>query len=619
MSEVVISEQEKDLQIVAGIDLISSEVDSSLDQLQYGVNQIVQAVLSDPTMSEAFFKYADGVWEDELYLAWPDRKERVAFNMIPLVTSSEKTEAAKHLVTNLTRAKVGAVGAIAKDPKLRAFMEKGLPEITIEIMRAALADPNAVQQMLTNYRLRFDTFSPSSGGKMQQLELNGGEPQADILCTATYKLLRKMLEIYMRENNVPAEDMRAILCHIELPIDQVATRLAQIYRKNRIAYGGQLPEQCNVGIFAFRDPDTGKNRNILSNTEAAQSVPYFEANQTVDKAQAFCLFDITGFREVHHESGAIHLLPILKDGTEVHMIRRLHGEPMENIDLWHKLRDARPEIYYKVIGLQHKIHNPDGHAIPTWMWMNPLNSWLTDKKLDALLSDPVMDERFGIRRQVKEVLAENGLTDDDAEEAMAAVEGYMPETLLVTTDRIEELSNRPEWVIKLGTLMGHSGEGVFVGTHMPVDELPEQMLVAALEALSQVGIDFSEYASFAEIAGSFDNGHAEQEEKIRDILWQQLVVYCATTGDAIAQRRAESQYTEAVMCHSKGSGDFRVESHEGIRYDFNPQTFGDEGVHVILRVTQAEHRTNVTGGVGGVGAIIQEDLAKIVIESTKFI
>ncbi len=464
---------------------------------------------------------------------------------------------------------------------LQKYLEEGpfgkYDEIILEIMSSNPLDP-----FLQPFHWRHNTYSPLVPHLQSQcalIETNGGEPQGDVIIEAAIRFNERVLELLF---DLPENSLN----FGPYPCDQTLN-----FMKGR---SQTLP---NLGFMTWK-----ANRTSLSLEEANHSVQEW-SNRYGGMAVTF---DPREIEAITLKDGR-YTIHVLVDGKrfQIDYVRRLFCEPMENVDLLHEFREKKPSIYYKFIGKYHGEHNPEGFNLAS-IFLNPLNSWSTDKKLDAILGNPDLRERFKVNELLEQVLAIpelvrvlnvpnkvlNPLRDDPMDIStvpvtMEVVIEYLNQSIpaayplrrqknalynndsspqgCLSEEQIYKIQhNREKWVLKNGSLIGHSGENIYVGCDFDLHEVPTVIL---------------------EQGGDHDR------------IWELLIAEALHFGDSLVVKNCPG-YEVPVLFPE----DFQVRQ---MRIDINPQVINGIVTQMIARVS-SQAKTNITGGYGGIGCLVKK-------------
>jgi|GEM_PF-2312953 len=635
---------------------------------QTALIDLVQSIVQDPSQSEALEKIVNQRQQEGLLLTdlEVNTTSTIDISLVPIYVSQEKEDQLRQTISDLTHVKGAVVEAARSNQDLQEYLLEGLADISKEIHRANLS------RLPQHLRLRYDTFTDLGGDYVRQIELNGGEPQGDVIMTKVVEVARDICELYFKNRGISDKRIQQCFESLETPVNQCAKVAHAAYRHFRKKCPS-LPEAGNCGVFAFRDPITRAPLSSLSNAEANQSEQYYARSDRFSRSLAFDPFDIIDFEEHTDNFGKSFVVPIVESGTgnertSIHFIRRLHGEPMENTEVWQTLKEKRPEIYYKFIGKEHEVHNPRGLTVPSELFMNPLNSLMTDKKLDAILTDERLIERFGICGALKESLLQNQVASSKreayslAKEKLTRVQQVVSRTRALrgfdaglfesdnnrqgtlSDDEVSEIvANRAKYVVKLGTLTGHSGTGVFVGSHLDVSEVPIEALsdVSENEENRILGIALAAKPDIADRLESHykqkqtlksaaayqqaikglqetlqELNMREADVALQDIYWKGLIQYALSSEQAIIQERADSQKGPVIVASTNGGKGLQVSEVKEYNLDLNPQAFFDEMSYIVIRASSLA-KANITGGYGCLVPCFPAEVADKVYELYK--
>jgi hypothetical protein len=537
--------------------------------------------------------------------------------------------------------------------------EGELPEIALEIMEANPFDP--LQDTL-RWRMDSSHSLDDSEGPFYEVELNGGEPQGD-------GIIANGIQVFETEAS------RIMGQPIEVspkPNIQMMDVLVDAYRKRSGSDGTPV-----VGYFAW------KQRNSLSPAEAEYTAHAYKELYAGDSVA----FDPREIEDIFVREDGMTVVRVRvqredhQDGephfVDVDMVRRLHGEPMENMDLWEDFRAQRPDLYYKFIGKPHAVHNVNGISLRGQM-INPLNSWATHKGLAAILSDSRMRAEFGIDElmhrmnfdeRLRQALAVDTLQalqrdpDLDMDESLHQAAGrYIPWTRALIREaacpgeygfnesQIDEIkTHREQYVVKQGSLVGHSGEGVHVGARLQLHELDLDVLKAMDVEKLAYALDFDpdSTASMLETVqgdleleqlirkallnwttrmrqNDYDGVDESERAAVLDNAWSHLVESTLRQRDAIVMERIPFNIVNAAFVRPKVKSDMGfddgVVSVDDDDYeltvvesmvDLNPQLVDGHYALMISRVTAASQpKTNITGGYGGLAPVLPRSEAQ---------
>ena len=617
--ELVSSDQKSSAELPARPPLLVVEAEysgESIDHCAEAIHRLIQSALRDKNISARLLTRFDEAQAKDLYLQKLDSSERffLSASVTPIVLPLVQEERLREMAHAISVTKLAIVEQAGENKDLLEFLLQGIGPIGREIMCANLG------RLPDHLRTRFDTYT-SLGSNYSPapavLELNGGEPRSDLGSSRMNEIVVGLLLDYLRtrslelqKSGLAAPTEREILkCFPAtlLPIERVIERICEVYSKQREA-APQMPERFNVGLLVFENPSNDAPLCPISSHEARRSSAYYEAYENIDVAVGFNPFDIVGF-ESAPEGPAGAVVPIVRDETgnpvRVDFIRRLHGEPMENLEVWEKLKSERPHIYFPFTGVSDPIHNPAEarRFIPTWRWMNPLNSLLTCKRLDAIVTDPALQDRFCVRQAIFEYLSSRQ-GEWSVSECLANAESnlllsghYTPWTRALqgdnqaglypgdhdrrgtlTQEQIEHIkSNRSEYVVKLDP-WGFGGNGVMVGNNFEIADLPDDIFAELRACIDQ---------------GQFDDDFIPDSLNTNDMFWSQMVDVALQRGESIVQRFVSPQpypVTRLVTINGKSA----VELQQIGDTDVCVSCIGSEMQNILGRASQGG-RTNVTG------------------------
>lgn len=480
--------------------------------IQQQLTLVVMRSLFTRSISDYLCEEFGNVQRKDLFIIDPVTSERsyIDASIVPLVLSASQERKLRNSVSAIMKAKVALIESSHENDDLKAFLFDGVPQICTEIVSNSLAT------LPDHIRGRIDTMTNPERGNVNVLETNANEPQGDTSLSTISRAIHAHLRRYLSHIGANEEEISECFEGLELPACQVAKKIVTVLKEKKSQYP-TMPDEFNIGILAMKDPVTRKPIGKVSNVEADNIVPYFESIEGIKKALSFDVFDICGFLSLDDKSH----IPIVKCRSEekeekfpLHFIRRMQGALFSNSRVWEVLKKERPEIYYNFIGKQDETYNPNGKRIPAWMWMNPLNPFLTDKKLDAILSDIRLRERFNVERALSTYLAKRKEADsqepqspdtlleaskiikecersiagtrmlsvyetkaDDGSFQRGLYNGDSNSLGVISDAELEEIKrNRRKYVVKTNTLFGHSGSGVYIGKGLALDEIPAKVI-----------------------------------------------------------------------------------------------------------------------------------------------
>ena len=566
-----------------------------------------------------------------------------SLSVLPLVLSEEQEIAFDVMVRDVARAKLSILRHAGMNIDLQNLLTDGLSPVCREVTISNFSK-------VTNYmRMRFDTFASIQPGPIVAFELNGNEPQGDVANSRNSRIITEHLSRTLRALGASESEIQYCFQTMITPVNAVGESIIEIYRKNASEFP-ELPIMPTIGFMAWKNAKTGAPFSKISNIEAQQSGIHFRKLPDLDESVSFDPFDIIGFREIEGKTRAIIPIIKIKIGEEyfekeVHFIRRLSGSLLSEANTtWQALKNNRPEIYYKFIGLKHDQHNPEGLSIPSWMWMNPLVPSLTDKRLDAIITDARLVSRFKVKENLVNYILEEKLvqTGDDAqgmaEQILESCERYTAKTRILsahgeiglfsgdtefsssmTKGEIGKIkSNRRQYVLKQNALTGSSGEGVFIGKALNLAEFPAEVfkrispeeIELILGELKYHGIvleDGEEItpSTIESLVKSDGENSLKYNELMTNILWAHLIDYSITLGQTVVQNVAAiEKHLVFPIALSVDDDVFSVSAFEA-NIDLNPQTIGDKktGMHSrYVRPQQGDSgKGNITGNSLGVG------------------
>lgn len=573
--------------------------------------------------------------------------KHTALSMLPIVLSEEQEKNLREMVNLITLAKLSILQQSSEDTDLQSLLTDGLSEICQEITIANFRRIN------DKFRLRYDTFSSISPGFISTFELNGNEPQGDVANSKNYMILQEHLTRFLRKLGASDTDIQYCFAPMTIPVNAVGESILEIYNFHSPLFS-ELPYRPTVGFMAFKNAKTGAPFSPISNIEAQQSRSMFRRIPGLEDSVAFDPFDIADFRSLTGSGNFI--IPIIRtlneEGEEtfkeVHFIRRLSGSLLSSgKETWSVLKTTRPEIYYKFIGLKHENHNPLGQSIPDWMWMNPLVPSLTDKRLDAILTDPRLLHRFNVREKIKEYLVKsqtdlgNKNLEEMADYILKSCLEYIPKTRILSradytglfkqdkdfstslSEReIEDIKrDRTKYVIKFNALTGSSGNGVFIGASFSFEEVPKSIykkitsdelkeirsLLGSSKHEFKEKIDKLSDEKLINILRKNKKLSSLIEFKLRNLLWSHIVDHAIEEGQAIVQTLARTvTHTVIPITLDVRSDEFNISVTKAI-VDINPQTIGTRmtGTHsryvICPEKGNGVEKGNITGDSLGVG------------------
>lgn len=589
--------------------------DQALDASAIAIHQLVQRALRNDEVRSRVLSHFDEAQARDLYLQNLDTSERfyLSASITPIVLPEIQEIRLREMAEVITTVKLAIVESATHNQDLFEFLLQGVDPIGREIMSANMG------RLPDHLRTRFDTYtSLISINPLAPavLELNGGEPRSDLGSSRMNEIVIGMLYNYLciqadklKNAGLAAPSaLEIIQCFPAtlLPIERVIERICLVYSQQRAKFP-TLPKKFNVGLLVFENPDNDAPLCPISSHEARRSSAYYEAYENVQRAVGFNPFDIVDFESVAEgEAGAVVPLVLDEKGKVVRIdfIRRLHGEPMENLEVWEKLRRERPQIYYPFTGVSHPEFNPPEarRFIPLWRWMNPLNSLMTCKRLDAILTDVNLQERFCVKEELYNYFVSRDpkieVTEclDRVDAALILSGYYTPKTSALVSSKSEGLypgnndlrgtltiaqidhirRNRNDYVVKIDP-WGFGGNGVVVGKNLELTELPSDIVERFQARIDRGDFDL-------EIASNFDT---------LELFWSHLIDVVLERGGSIVQNYVSPQpypVTRLVTISGKSS----IELQQFWDTDVCVSCIGVEMQNILGRASQSG-RANVTG------------------------
>ena len=602
----------------------------SLEELQKHWSSFLRQRLADFTIQERVIKVLQDIWERRLHLRNPQSGEKkpVNISLVPVIISPEVEERIRlaTAVTNLVRA---AILLLMKENKnLYRFLAAGVHPLALEIMEASDFSPSKAQ-----WRWRGDTqtsiFAPDF---LKWIENNGGEPQGDGIISYAVQAMKKVLSICF---NLEEDELRIA----PYPEEQMIRVMMARYR---ILTGSTaLPV---IGYQAW------KGRDSLSGVEAEYSASTYRS-RFGGEGVAFSPHEIEDIIKVDGERGTYYRLIVNTHQGErvgIDIIRRLLGEPFENLEEWEKFKnrasqtlcsDGEETIWERYLKMQQE------------QMINPLFSWPTDKKLDVIMGNPQALDYFGVWRKVEEILNDEDLCyrlslpravldlglagiKSLVREAIPRAyilrrkgEGLYPEaedkdTLCLTEEEIEQIKQNPfRYVLKRYSLVGHSGTSVHLGGEVQFWEMElEDYLALPDDSFFELtGMGKEEFrqdwernssALRTEIAKRVERGIITNPRELQRVVWSVLIDNSLKRYDCLVQERTPTYKTDAIL-YDPSERDFVALP---LHYDLDPQSVGvGSYTWLVVRVSSFT-KTNISGGYGGLGVPISTELVKRLLQ-----
>ena len=640
-------------------------------------DSMLAEILADPELLDEAISDFEEVQERDLGLVnidtyavtYPDLSIR------PVVIDQYQEEKLARLVSNVISAKIAIVNGAAESHELQELFLCDMNAIGREVIGANL------YPIPRHVRIRIDSHTDFEVGESSQIETNGSEPQGDAVTSATLSLFKRTFGRLFKKLGATPEQIENCFRELRLPLYRVADKIASVYAEHQAAHP-DLPPTFNVGFFAWKHPTTRKPLSNISNAEAEKSVAFITDNSTINHGYSFDPFDIVRFEEL--DDPRFHLPVIITsqgDEVPIHFIRRLYGNLGFGGPTWRVLKERNPETFYRFSGIPHEQWNPEGRRIPEWLWMNPLNPCLTDKVLDAIITDENLQRRFQVRRLIAEDLLRNdpSMKKDDAKrEARKIIAGckeFIPLTRCLTRkgdglfpgdsgpgglddrDIITLKNSRKDWVIKLDSLGGYAGHGIFVGRSFLLNEVPTSLLdvlteeegekvkLAIVDTLANsrlevpseqieewlrlpIGAFWSE--PLIRLPGTRRNSKAVSLEeaamfvesreptfyadRARDVLWPHLVDHALKLPKSLIQRYRTPQTFNAVRLSYDGTPGSSVSLSLPTPHsvDINVFAFGSEQSDFHSRGS-LWGKTNITGGYGARMIVVPSNVARSMV------
>lgn len=570
-------------------------------------------------------------------------KTPIEVSLLPVVVSDETETKLDTFVQTSNLVRSAILMKMDEDPHLRAFMEAGVDPITIEIMRA-----NPYVPAKNQWRFRADTLTDQETGTIKAIENNGGEPSGDGVISDTIRVVEQVLGLSFNDESL------SLSGHHDIQMMEVL-----IARYQELTGNERMP---TIGYFSW------EGRSALTVAEARYTAKKYKEEYGTDSTQ-FDPRDIVDIKKVVSETGKLYYVIVCEkqdaDGgepvrTEIEIVRRLHGEPMENLDLWREFKETYGQQLCS--DGEETIWDRFTKKLGEQM-VNPLNSYSTDKKLDVILGNAAFLEHFGIWEKVAEIAADDSLSDTlsltDETRTMVRdgrIRSFIAETfpqahmlrrradglykgavqgndLGLSDEQIEELKqNRRRWVLKRESLAGHSGKTVFIGEDPLLHELTfdDYMGLSDRELLTLTGLTKKEFAGRwqfgmgnpdgaeaeqrrlrAVIAHCFDQLPEEAKTALQDSAWSVLIDNSLTTPDSLIQEAVAQPDIPTIIFRTIDGKDVPVT--QLMHYDLNPLSIGPTvHTHNVVRVT-ASPKTNILGGKGALGVPISESVARSII------
>lgn len=631
------------------IDTLPREENGDVGRLQERLTQFVATRLEEPKVRASVLGILQDAQDQSLHLQNPQtgQKTPIEVSLLPIVISNETEQKLETLtqVGNLVRS--ATLMKINEDPDLQAFFESGVHPLTTEIMQA-----NPYAPAKNQWRFRADTATDQTKGTMKAIENNGGEPQGDGIVSDSIRVVEKVLGVCL---DIP-DDQQVELS--DYPDEQMMQVMVGRYQE--VTGTQDLP---TIGYFAWR------GRSSLSQAEANYTAKRYREQYGKNSIQ-FDPTDIVDIKKKTSDAGKPYYVLVCEtegvDGesvqTEIDMVRRLHGEPMENIDLWQNFKDTSGQnicsdgeetIWDRFVT---KMGN---------QMINPLNSYATDKKLDVILGNPAYLEHFGIWDKVEEIAANEEISETLALTKQTremvkngSIKDFMAETfplahmvrrtedglyegdtqandLGLSSEQIADIqNNRNNWVLKRASLVGHSGTSVHVGSNPLLHELDfeDYMILSERELEAVSGLTRREFegrwinggltqiedpkAGEKDIRAKIIEQVAQlpdtEKEALQDSAWRALIENSLNTPDSLVQQ-AVAQTDVPTILFEKIDGEM-IPVRRDMHCDIDPQSIGPTRyTYPVIRVTSAT-KTNITGGYGGLGVPISEDMARSMLE-----
>lgn len=624
------------------------------NELQKALTTLVTTRLKNQETRNQALEILDEVQQRSLHLEEPEsqRREPINVSLLPIVIPKEVEDGLTVYTeaTNLVRAAV--LLKMEENEPLRKFLEHGVDPLAVEIMRKNPFMPEKAQ-----WRWRSDTSTHQIEGRTMHVENNGGEPQGDGIISDSQEVVARTMEIIL-EGKTPSFYAK--------PDEQMMKVMQARYR---IATGEK--GKPTIGYMAFR------GRSSLSQAEANYTARKYKENG--GESVAFDPRDIVDIVKRQGPNGNEYCVLYVEQEGNIHkieLVRRLHGEPMENTDLWEEFKaysqnklcsDREETIWERFTG---KMSS---------QMINPLNSWATDKKLDVVMGNPQFLKHFGVWEKVKEILENPELaykmslssrvrsegvkglkevlkkTVPEAYMLRRQKDGLYPDDkdcrgLCLSEEQIEAIKNdRYSWVIKRDSLGGHSGTAVHVGRAINLAELGyNDYLKLTGEQLETItGMTRKEFKDAWEnnviqqdsIVGrrhKKTNGgslqfairetitqlskklSSEELGDLRDNAWKIVVENSLDRPDCLVQK-AIDQSKVPVLLFPLPTGNPEVDEKRQVEYsvmnwDLDPQSISiGRQTHPVIRIS-SKAKTNITGGYGGLGVAVSENQARKILK-----
>jgi hypothetical protein len=609
-------------------------------QLQNELHDFIRQKLTSRSLQKQALNVLQDFQNESLYLEnfQTKAKQLINVSLLPIVLS-KKIEGNFKTLTQLSNlARSAVLMRLEEDEELRKFFEAGVDPLAQEIMRANPYFPCKHQ-----WRFRADTITDPVGGSIKVIENNGGEPHGDSVISAGVKVVENILGLCLGQSGIriapyPDEQMMQVMI-----------------RRYRAATGKK--DYPILGYLIWKD------RHALAEAEARYAARQYPGLYGKEAIQ-FDPLDILDIKKTATKKGQVYYTLICKPQVngrrrlvEIEIMRRLHGEPMQNLDLWQKFRqtngrqlcsDGEETIWQRFIT---KLAN---------QMVNPLTSYATDKKLDVILGNADFMQHFKIWEKMQDLAADRASADalsltaktksmvqnGTARQFLQAVhpeahmlrrkadglyKGHANERGLGLSDeQIASLQrNRTSWVIKRSSLLGHSGIGVHIGHALALHELDyEDYMQLPRDILQQ--LTGQARTAFVTAWSSDPEAQKVMRTKIKDRVadlpearrsrledeaWKVLITTSLDQPDCLVQKAANLHRTPTLLLHDDGGRPKLLES--AMHFDLDPQSIGPTiYTFPTIRVSSVA-KTNVAAGYGAQGVAISETVATNLLKLAK--
>lgn len=517
-------------------------------------------------------------------------------------------------------------------PKLQAVADSyweivtdGLPQITYEIISTVGDSGHSIGLW------RQDIFP--SKNKVVAIETNAGEPQGSTPVTLAHQA---NLQIVGKESPCLAHKIEQ-LTKMPTPFDLSLELITQQWEGLATVEG--LPQKPNIGILVM-------SQYGLSPIEAQHFKKYLQ--QKGYKGIVFQPKDIVGIQVVKNANGVpIYILEVAspdaqQETVQIHMVRRLAGEPFEHLKAWEETKGKLSQITVQA----------NAPELPTNGWeaflhfsrlqmLNPLLSLATSKILDAFISSGNSEDLVALLQWAYQKMNPHlpEATSINLQEAINKAKQNIPETRIFAQLNdldIAALKQDINWVVKFNPLEGASGTDIFVGPYLNLEEVldlfnkgvfstSQENFIAWIMRKIEEWQNEELITAFTQLITEYEQGSLDYArwkaqypgayKSLRSIFWAGLITFIQTThpdkNKVLIQRFYEPdthQDISIIFIDETGNLIERI-LPEAVA-DFDPfvalQGADVQGLYPgVTRVTAKQiGKTNVSTGYGGVGTPI---------------